>query len=327
MEKKDRERKDKKRHINALKHPEQASIYRKTLRSARRIIEGITVDSHQKKDWQKPFSGHGTLKHQKSTGSGVGTLPLSSENPMGERKQSNPLRFVMNPMLSQSVLREQSAARASEMASSVEALDTDHRSSMQSYSTQQSEHVASDSTRSKSRDFKRKLSTASTPETLSPRDFDTSLTASYERTQSVPVESIPAVRPPELSPVYELEDEPTSKLEAIPEDNTIGEQAEEDRSLYLYIVHAYMPIPYVAACSYICVHLDSPRGFWFLIDMQCMHILMKKDKTDGAGLKSLTPYIVGTLIYMYIQCACTNHIHVHVYLYDILVTWRGQRGC
>ena len=59
--------------------------------------------------------------------------------------------------------------------------------------------------------------------------------------------------------------------------------------------------------------------------MQCMHILMKKDKTDGAELKSLTPYIVGTLIYMYIQCACTNHIHV--YLYDISVTWRGQRGC
>lgn len=227
VEKKDRERKDKKRHINALKHPEQASIYRKTVRSARRLIEGIRVDSNQKKDWQKPFSGHGTLKHQKSTGSGLGALPLSSDNQMGERKQFNPLRFVMNPMLSQSLLREQSAARASEMASSVEALDADHRSSMQSSSTQQSERAARDSTRSKSRDLKRKVSSASTPETLSPRDFDTSSTASYERTQSVPMESVPTVRPSELSPVYEQEDE----LEAIPEDNTSGEQAEDDRSL------------------------------------------------------------------------------------------------
>lgn len=229
VEKKDRERKDKKRHINALKHPEQASLYRKTLRNARRLIEGITVDSHQKKDWQKPFSGHGTLKHQKSTGSGLGTLPLSSDNQMGQRRQSNPLRFVMNPMLSQSVLGEQSAARA-EMVSSVEALDTDHRSSIQSHSTQQSEQVARDSTHSKSRVFKRNISSASTPEHMSPQDFDmTSSTASYERTQSVPLESIPTVQPSELSPVFEQEDEPMS--EAIPEENTLGEQAEEGRSL------------------------------------------------------------------------------------------------
>lgn len=236
VEKKDRERKDKKRHIHALKHPEEGSLYRKTLRSAKRLFEGIGVDSHQKKDWEKPFSGHGPVKRHlsgKSTGNDFGTLLPTVESPMEEqRKQFNPLRFVMNPTSEMGLgeRREDSATPiVEEKRNSMEVVDTDHRSSIPSHSSHPSDRtLEADSTHSKTRPIQQKLRTMSSPDTLSPREFDVALPALYERTQSVPADPAPMSRQSDLSSVAGPE-ETLPKLETITEDNTVTELTDHGR--------------------------------------------------------------------------------------------------
>jgi hypothetical protein len=222
VEKKDRERKDKRRHINALKHPEEASLYRKTIRSAKRLFDSITVDSHQKKDWQKPFSSHPpVMRHTSGKSANSGTLVARTPSPSKERKQSNPLRFIMNPLSRMGIMEteEEEPARARferRLHSSVEELDTAHRFSIQSRSSHGSKRVAElPSAASKSKKVQRKQSTISSPDPQSPQEIDIPLGASYEWTQSVPLVPTLTPRESELSSV--LETVPT--LEPITEDS------------------------------------------------------------------------------------------------------------
>ena len=220
VEKKDKERKDKKRHINALKHPEEASLYRKTLRSAKGLLRGITLDSHQKKDWQKPFHSHNPVKRHLSGKSvaSVGTPNPITETPGTTRKQSNPLRFMMGS-LGAAGNREYSVERAIRETSR-ERLDTDHSVGS---------GTGSESTRSKSKSVQRKLSTLSSPDTPSPREFDLPPPELYERSQSVPMGAPLMQRPSELSSVFEQEDQPVPKLETIAEDNTTSQPTDLER--------------------------------------------------------------------------------------------------
>ena len=239
-EKRDRERNDKKRQIHALKHPEEVSLYRKTLRSARRLFDGIRVDSHQQKDWKKPLtSKHGALKRHlslKGTMSPGVRTPTEHSSPQKEHKQSNPLRFMMNPL---SLVTEREDRLTERPQGSIEELDNaNQRYSIHSQTSSRYAATAASTTWedsiSSSRNVRRRLSTASTPEPLSPRvDSDrggSSPPISYERTQSVPVPPSLTSRGSELSSVYEAA---PKLLETITEDTATATESATDQERYV----------------------------------------------------------------------------------------------
>ena len=222
VEQKDRERDDKKRQIHALKHPEQASLYRKTLRSARRLFDGIRVDSNQKKDWKKPFasSAHAPLHRAFSTRSNTGPRGAGSNeqlSPKKERKQLNPLRSMMNP-LTHIVEREDpvrgGAGLIQRQKGSIEELDFDRRSSGQSQiSKRQAASMKLEEVKLP-RKTRRIHSMSSTPDTpLSREGSEGPLPASYERTQSLPTDASPITSAPPEPAVQEM----VVKLETITE--------------------------------------------------------------------------------------------------------------
>ena len=222
VEERDRERDDRKRQIHALKHPEEASLYRKTLRHARQLYEGIRVDRHEKKDWQKPFSApsHTHLRRALSTtaSASVSTHTNTREQATPKRilKQANPLRFVMNPLSRVTAGREESVR---------EGLKSDRQSS------QSSKHVVASGTWEgvgPSKKIRRRRSTASSPEApISHTEPDLPHTVSYERTQSLPVDASPTSRVPEGT--AEESAAAAVRLETISED-TLTTSAGEERT-------------------------------------------------------------------------------------------------
>ena len=253
VEQKDRQRVYRKKQIHALKHPEQGSLYRKTLRSARRLFDGILVDNNQKKDWRKPFatSSHAPLHRAFSIRSNTG--PHAAEfsehlSPKKERKQLNPLRSMMNP-LSHIVEREDPTSRGvalrERQKGSIEELDIDRRSSGHSQSSKQQAASVTLEEVQLLKNIRRRRSTASTPDTpMSHEGSEAPHSASYERTQSLPIDPSPTSRvPPEqttqetlvkLETITEGSDEsPTSKLEtATGEDSTDQSRFFHYRALY-----------------------------------------------------------------------------------------------
>ena len=219
VEKKDKERKDKKRYINALRHPEEGGRYRKTIRGAKHLYEGVRSDRPQK-DWEKQLSRHtpvGRLVSTKSMGSGagggIGTRTPVEMTPKRELRQSNPLRFIMNPISEAIAEREERlAARLTlteRVRSSFEELDVEEGASHHGRPVAGPD--SGDVPRS-SRDVRRKVSSMSTPEIL---ESVSSPPANYERTQSLPVS--PPSLTAQLSEVYEG-DKTVPKLETIDED-------------------------------------------------------------------------------------------------------------
>ena len=196
VEERDRERDNKKRQIQALKHPEEASLYHKTLRRARWVYNSIRIDTNQKKDWKKPFptSGHVQLRRALSTKSNTGGGTAAGQTDHKEHgtpkrvlKQANPLRFIMNPQSRGPGGEEDSLALKSLRSRSP--MGSDHRSSEHSQSSKQTASGVWDEAMA-SRRIKRKQSTVSSPETPLPRTTSDSisLAKSYERTQSLPMD-------------------------------------------------------------------------------------------------------------------------------------------
>lgn len=251
VEKRDRERDDKKRQIHALKHPEEASLYRKTLRSARRLFDGIRVDSNQKRDWEKPFSSslvssHAPLKRHLSTRSNAGVgggvkTPTEQQTPQRESsRQYNPLRFMLNPL---SLITERGEERLTERPQgSIEDLDTNQRYSIHSQSskyTPTASTVLEDSVLSKN--IRRRHSTASTPEPTSPYNVTDDRTlssplASYDRTQSEPVDPSLKSRVSDLSSVYDSAAVGAKALETITEDDTTVTELTTDHERSLLVL-------------------------------------------------------------------------------------------
>ena len=246
VEEKDRVRSDKKRHINALKHPEERGLYRKTLHSAKRLFEGIRIDTHQKKDWQKPISSsHAPLHRYLSTksgatGRGVGTRTPTEHIPKREQpRQSNPLRFVMNPA-SQSVSKREIGGKLEEQSrGSIEDLDTDPVPSLQNPLGKLKTGLISKDDSTTTSNIKRNISTASSPERLFPREPDSSPPTSYKRTHSAPVTDPLSHRGSDLSSVFEEEGGVAPKLETIAEDSSLADtepKTDHDRLIISSIV-------------------------------------------------------------------------------------------
>ena len=258
VEQKDRERHDRKRQIHALKHPEHGSLYRKTLRSARRVFDGIRVDSNQKKDWRKPFAtpSHAPLHQAFSTRSNTGTRGAElgeQATPKKERKHLNPLRSMINP-LSHIVEREDAMSRGVAMRErqkgSIEELDVDRRSSGHSQSSkQQAASVTLEEVKFPKR-IRKRHSTVSTPDTpLSHDGSDITPSALYERTQSLPVDPSPISRVPPEAATQETsvkletitegsmgslgDDSPTSK----PETATEEEATDQSRLFFISVLY------------------------------------------------------------------------------------------
>ena len=237
VEKKDRERKDKKRHINALKESEGTHLLRRTLKDAVRFYEQVPTDTNQKKDWEKQFSSNPVKQRvsvQDDTISGIffSAEPRSPGITVRNPRLFNPLRFMVksdDPKLrpQRVSVEEKRAIHTSEglemgVAGAERPLDTEKESALSKGTPKEVGGSVQGSSHSLLRS---RLSTASSPGTyISTQDSTFSRCASFERTQSTPEETGLFAKALCIAP-----QDTAMRLDTIAEDNTQAEKTDQSR--------------------------------------------------------------------------------------------------